>query len=150
MFDLEYMRAANDAERHMDYAKTSDNEFAYGVFSEGSNVAHGIVSILHRGRSGPDIGWLKMLQLDLAPEFDEALVKDDLDKLSEVVEIYQSAISGTIVLGTVHRAKVLKLYGRTAHLLNVLLTVGEKIKTEFAGAVDISKEGRWLVVRVKE
>ncbi|WAG21033.1 hypothetical protein DX980_18360 [Burkholderia gladioli] len=147
MFDLEYMRAANGARGQMDYSKTSDNEYAYGIFLDDSEVADAIVSILHQRRGGPDVGWLKMLQLDLSPTFDESLVATDLAKFRQVIRIYLAAIGGTVTLQSVHRAKVTKLYGRTSHLLSVFTSVANELQQELSGLAAVAMEGRWLVIR---
>lgn len=148
MFDLEYKRALDAAAANRDYSRTSDNEFAYGIFLEGSDSAVAIVSMVHRRRVGPEVGWLKMLQVDLAPEFDEVHVQGDLERLRVVIEIYFAAIIGTVRLGTVHTAKVLKLYGRNAHLLRMLAAVAEKLQQDLADLnAEICMEGRWLVIR---
>lgn len=143
MFDLEYLRAIDAAAGNMDYQQASDNEFVYGVFSEGTDVASGLVSVLHRRRPGPDVGWLKMMQVDLSPTLDEAHVTADISKFSEVIDVYVAAIVGAIDLQRVHPAKVLKLYGRNQHLLSILTAVAKGLAEHLPVAMD----GRWLVIR---
>ncbi|MDR9051730.1 hypothetical protein [Burkholderia multivorans] len=150
MFDLEYKRALDSAEGNREYTRTADNEFAYGVFHDGAQTASAIVSMVHSRRGGRDVGWLKMLQVDLAPEFDEVHVQADLDRLRQVIDIYFAAIVGTVKLGAVHPAKVLKLYGRSTYLLQMLVSVAEKLQQDSANLhAKVSMEGRWLVIRAE-
>jgi hypothetical protein len=148
-FDLDYSRVLTDARAHMDYAHPADNEVAYGVFAEGMQNAVAIVSVVHTPKPPPVRGWLKMLQVNVGPEYDEVTIASDLEKRREVLNIYAKAIHGTIRLGAEHPSRVVKLYGRNQHLLDLLAALASYVEANPIDGTVVTMEGRWLVLRVQ-
>ncbi|MDR5825924.1 hypothetical protein [Caballeronia sp. LZ043] len=149
MFDLDYRRVLAGAMEYATYEKAKDNTYSYGVFANGTKYALAVVSVVHTPKPGLQLGRLKMLQVDLSPEFDEVLIAGDLEKRRAVLDIYYAAIAGTIQLGTVHASRVIKLYGRNNHLLEILSGLAQRVADKPFEKVSVSMQGRWLVIEVQ-
>ena len=147
MFNLDYKRVLDDLSTHIDYATAGQGEYrSYGIFGNGDSHASAVVSIVYTPKPRVARGWLKMLEVKLSPDYDEGIIMDDLGKLGEAIEIYAAAIFGTLSLRDVHRANVVKLYGRSSALLKFLVAVGTALKAKNLPNVEVSNEGRWLVI----
>lgn len=121
---------------------------AYGVFIDGSDEAEAIVDVVYTKRPGPDVGWIKMLQVWFAPKYSPAELQKDNQKLELILDIYTEAIRGTILLTATHIARVIKLYGRDESLLSLLFALKERMSStkHFQEALKAKMEGRWLVI----
>lgn len=148
---LDYEMALDWADKHINYASANGDSFAYGIFLDGSDEAVAIVDIVYTQRPGPALGWLKLLEVKLAPQYAPAEVEKDMSKFLEVLDIYSEALIGTIKLTGRHMAKVVKLYGRSDGLKQLLLALHERFSNKFANQQYLSKmEGRWLVFSIQE
>ena len=144
-----------DFEKSLTWAKSHINydseccSFSYGVFQTSSNEAAAIVDVVYKTQFGPDLGWLKMLDVSLSPKY--SIDFQGLD-VSTLTEIYLTAIIGTVLLTADHRARVVKLYGRNEPLLMLLHLLNERLKHNEAPGQNVHSkiEGRWLVVTYSE
>lgn len=126
---------------------TSPTEtLAYGVFASDRAHALAIAEIVYTkaGRK-----WLKMLDLHLSPELDLSMSSGAPD-LWTISGVFSEAIVGTTRLTRVHVTNVVKLYARSTSLLTffkgLAATIGAAGDNE---AIDVSIEGRWLVIKTK-
>lgn len=145
--DLDYVKQIDWVARHMDYQASGDS-FAYGLFDEGSDVAVATVDIVYSRRASND-GWLKMLQLFLAPSYAPSVVSASPLALMEILDIYSSAISGTVELTGIHPARTVKLYARNDNLMSLLAGVQQRLSALPASSVKCNFEGRFLVISAK-
>ena len=141
---IDYEMNLNWAEQHIDYANPSAKSFAYGIFSEPGTAAVGIVDIVYRRMTGPDVGWLKMLTLMLSPEYAPHETRDETMRLVKTLEIYAAAIIGTIQLTGQHPSRVAKFYSRTDSQYNLLFALNERLNQGKSYTSVI--QGRWLVL----
>lgn len=145
IFPVAYDQVLSWAAKHMDYAKGEN--FSYGVFSDGSHAAEGIVDVIYT-RTGNK--WLKMMNLTLSPEHDVAFSTQSLD-FDTLTSLFTAAIVGTFELSLEHKAKVVKLFGRTnvmlAFLTGLAAVMTERLKESSAPKLKVSIEGRWLVAK---
>ncbi|MDC6179050.1 hypothetical protein [Ralstonia solanacearum] len=147
MFDLEYQRVLDAATNQINYAHPPNGHpMAYGVFRSGAADASAIVLIVYTPRPGPSRGWLKMLEVNLSPQYDEFVIYGDMEKYHDALQIFAAAINGTLDLRGTHRSKVVKLYGRNESMLKLLTGVGEQIVAKGAAGVTVAMHGRWLVI----
>ncbi len=150
--DMPYHEFEKDlawVKEHIDYTVSGDS-YAYGIFAEGSKEATAIVDIVYSKRAGPDVGWLKMLEITMGPEYAPSQVSS-AEALLEIIRIYVAGILGTVGLTDVHKARVIKLYGHNDSLMQMLTSVQLHLATQNVEgkAVFTSKfEGRWLVIAV--
>lgn len=145
--DLDYVKQIEWVERHMDYQAQGDS-FAYGLFDEDSDVAVATVDIVYTRRAAND-GWLKMLQLFMAPRYAPSIVSASPQALSEILEIYSSAIIGTVELTGTHPARTVKLYARNDNLMSLLAGVQQRLSASSLPGVKCNFEGRFLVISSK-
>lgn len=130
---------------HIDYNANGDS-LAYGIFESDSDEAVATVDIVYSLRPGPDVGWLKMLNVTLGPTLSPSEIDADTSKLAQVVDIYAVATVGTIALTNDHKARVIKLYGRNDNLLTLLIALKERLIVLLKDQCHIKMEGRWLVI----
>jgi hypothetical protein len=147
---LEYEVNLAWTENHIEY-ETDNNlltcsSLAYGIFESESDEAVAIVDIVYSHRSGPDIGWLKMLSVKLGPTLSPLEVDSDTSKLAQVIDIYAEAIIGTISLTSDHKARVIKLYGRNEKLLTLLVALNERLHILLKDTCHTRMDCRWLVI----
>lgn len=124
----------------------NDDRIHYGLFRDGNEVADAAIQLIHTKRS-PRSAWLKLIELNFSPEIMAKGAKGDPHTVSAVLSMFSQAVTGSIQLcGKEHKSDTLKLYGRTDSLLQflILFTGVAKIKN-----VNITMEGRWLVLRPK-
>jgi hypothetical protein len=145
--DLDYVKQIDWVALHMDY-ETQGDSFAYGLFDEESNVAVATVDIVYTKRSTND-GWLKMLQLFLAPKYAPSVVSASPQVLTEILEIYASSIIGTVELTGIHPARTVKLYARNDNLMSLLAGVQQRISANASTSTTCRFEGRFLVISAK-
>ena len=149
---LEFEKTAAWVSAHCDYTASGDS-YAYGIFAEGCASASAVVDIVYSRRAGPDLGWLKMLELTMGPEYSQSQI-NTADTLLQIIRIYVTAILGTIALTDTHKARVIKLFGRNDQLMTMLASVHLHLCAEAESSSDgkvllTSKiEGRWLVISV--
>jgi len=146
MLALEYERMLEMVATHMDYSRSKGDSFAYGIFEKDSDEAIAIVDIVYTSRSGSQVGWLKMLQVSLGPSLAEPQVASNPEKYGQVLDVYLTAIHGTISLTDDHKAKVVKLYGRNNELMTLFLALNERLRTTLDSPYHSKMEGRWLVI----
>lgn len=144
---LDYEVILSWVSSHINYDIQHDS-LAYGIFLNGDTEAEAIVDVVYTKRAGPDVGWIKMLQVWFSPKYSSAELQKDNDKLDQMLDIYTESIRGTILLTGTHTAKVIKLYGRDDNLLSLLLALRERVTSSeaFDGKVKAKMEGRWLVI----
>lgn len=130
---------------HIDYTVSGDS-FAYGIFDEDTTEAVAIIDIVYSRRPGPDIGWLKMLSVNVGPLLSAWEVDANPSKIAQVIDIFAEAIVGTIDLTSDHKARVVKLYGRNDHLLSTLIAINERLRAIGTAKFSSKMEGRWLVI----
>ncbi|MEG0082243.1 MAG: hypothetical protein RR983_17295 [Massilia sp.] len=145
--DLDYVKQLEWLSSHMDYEVSGDS-FAYGIFEEGIEAAVATVDIVYSKRSRND-GWLKMLQLSLSPKYSPHVVSASPQVLTEVLDIYASAIVGTVQLAGVHPARTVKLYARDQYLTSLLAGVQERLNAQASATTTCRFEGRFLVISSK-
>lgn len=149
---LEFEKTAAWVAAHSDYTASGDS-YAYGIFSEDNSSACAVVDIVYSRRAGPDIGWLKMLELTMSPEYSQSQI-NTADALLEIIRIYVAAILGTIALTDTHKARIIKLFGRNDQLMTMLASVHLHLSSEAKLAADNKQlltsriDGRWLVISV--
>jgi len=133
------------AKSHMDYGNKGAESLAYGVFDEGEHVADSIVEVII---TKPGKVWVKMLDCFVRPSISEKASSLDLEAVKALIAIYVASIVGMLALGNHHKAALVKFYGRSGPLLDVLILV-EKSLNEFKGDLRVKAkiEGRWLVVK---
>jgi len=141
----DYEKIIEWAEKRIDYGNKSSDSYAYGIFCDKTQVCVAVVDIVYTKR-GND-GWLKMLTVNLAPDFITSELEAKPIKLEDVLYIYIAAAIGTIKLTSNHKARTIKLYGRNDPMLSLLVAM----KTQLSNDQDllkisISLEGRWLVI----
>lgn len=150
---LEYERVLAWAGSHLNYSATADS-IAYGIFEDGENEALAIADIVYSKRPGPDVGWLKLIEISLSPSFAPSEIDANVSKLGQVLDIFTTAIIGTIELTQDHRARVIKIYGRDEHLLSWLLAINERLRAALQATASLrgtwqsKMEGRWLVISI--
>lgn len=121
----------------------------YGIFPENSKVADAIC-VLVITRHSPRSKWVKMLKVNLRPKIDEALnsVDDSSNSaMREALSIFMHATIGVLKFGELENASTIKVYGRTRQQLDFLRFLGielEKVKTN---PMQVTLEGRFLVVK---
>lgn len=140
----EYTRLLDWAARNMAYE--TGETFAYGVFPRGEAAAVAIAEILYTRAQRK---WLKFLNLTLSPEYDVGLASDAPDLIA-IGHVFAAAISGTVGLTRVHKSRVTKLYGRSGTMLSFLKGLSAHLQANQIEGVEVTVEGRWLVIRVKE
>lgn len=144
---LDYQVLLEWVEKHVDYANANGDSAAYGIFEGKSAHAEAVVEIVYTQRPGGN--WLKMLSVKLSPALAPAVLETDIAKVVTVVDIYATAVVGTLELTGVHKAKIVKLYGRNESLLKLLIALNERLKGTLADRITSKMEGRWLVIRTK-
>lgn len=142
---LEFQKTLAWVESHVDYNARNGDSYAYGVFADDCDEALAIVDIVYSTRGGPDIGWLKMLSVTLAPQFSAPVLTQQLASL--VLAIYIEAVRGTVALTDVHRSRVVKLYARNDEFFKILLSLNEYIG-QYGQEIGMASkfEGRFLVI----
>lgn len=143
---LDYERVLEWARNRINYENVHNDSVAYGVFKDGAEESLAIVDIIYSKRPGPDIGWLKMIDISMSPAYSPTEVESNAEKLAEVLDIYSEAIIGTIQLTSNHNARVIKIYGRNDHLLQLLIALNERLRAKFTEKLTTKFEGRWLVI----
>ena len=131
---------------HSDYSNGVNvgDSLAYGLFKPNTKYASAIVDVVssRRGR----FGVTKLLKVYITPEFWN--VSEHID---EIINIYLSAISGTISLSKQNSARTIKIYGRSVELLSLLHSIHVHISARQSTVQNIaaSMHGRWLEITVK-
>ncbi|WP_143010712.1 hypothetical protein [Cupriavidus necator] len=129
------------------------DSLAYGIFPiDNGGGAVAIADIVYTARPGPDVGWLKMLEVSLSPAVDPS-VQQLQSVISTAVGVYLAAITGTLKLTGTHRSRVVKLYGRNESLLTFLTALSTHLTNELQqlglDGLSVRMEGRWLVIGAK-
>lgn len=145
---LDYERVLEWATSRVNYDSPLTGSLAYGIFDSDSSAAVAIVDIVYSKQNNADLGWLKMLTISLSPHFSPSEIEKDEQKLGQIVDIYTEALLGTVNLTEVHRARVVKLYGRDHTLLQLCVAVNERLKGTPNKNFSSKIEGRWLVISV--
>ncbi|MBH9725143.1 hypothetical protein JAO10_32960 [Burkholderia contaminans] len=144
ILNLDYERLLESIDNHIDYTGGGNGDhLAYGVFKKGEDHACAIVHVVYTKKPAPTRGWLKMLELRLAPQYDQTLIVRDADTMIDVLKIYAAAIGGTFRLQAVHASNVVKIYGRNSDLLQLLVSLLPFLQ---AKGFNAKMEGRWLVI----
>lgn len=141
---IEYQKVLDWTRSHIDYIQGTGDSFAYGVFDETSGDAVAIVDIVHTTKSGPDKGWLKMLNITFGPQ-----LAPSQSESAQPLEIYHAAITGTISLSGELPSRVIKLFGRDSYLMNLFAGLHYHISKTDGSSFGSKIEGRWLVISVK-
>jgi hypothetical protein len=141
---IDYEMNLDWAAKHVDYTDPGAKSFAYGIFSEPGAAAVGIIDIVYRRMTGPDVGWLKMLTLMLSPDYAPHDSREESIRLVRTLEAYAAAIIGTIQLTGQHPARVAKFYSRSDSQYNLLFALNERLNqgTNYKSKI----QGRWLVL----
>jgi hypothetical protein len=145
-FDVE--KTFDWAASRIDYERKGDS-YAYGVLEDNTTNCLAIVDIVHTDNKGKANAWLKMLSIELRPEFTEQNILLDQSLYEAAMDIYTASIIGTIELTDVHKARTIKLYGRNDSLLSLLTALKERLQSKMHNALQVNMEGRWLVISVK-
>lgn len=142
-FASEYSAIFSWADAHRDYdidPKVGDS-LAYGLFAPKSNTACAMVDVvLHkRGRKGVT----KLLKVFVTPEYWNVTEHQD-----QILEIFTSAIAGTIQLSKRVQSGEVKIYGRSEALLSLLhsLHVHLNKNIEKFPGIAAAMKGRWLEI----
>ncbi|MGC7405384.1 hypothetical protein ACPWR0_07480 [Pandoraea pneumonica] len=148
VFNLDYGRTLDSIANHMNYENGGGGDhLAYGIFKKNQPHACAVVHVVYTRKPAPTRGWLKMMEVRLSPELDLSVAAADSDALLEVLQIYAASISGTFALQAVHPSNVVKIYGRNASLLQLLVAL---VPTLQASNFNAKMEGRWLVIPKRE
>jgi hypothetical protein len=141
----------SDIEQLLAWVRSHDkhqvaDSMAFGIFKKDENVAEGIceVVITQANKKSP---WVKMLRLRLKPTLDERIYKKEVEAQAEAMNIFTSAILGVVKLTSVHKAKTLKIFGRSNDQLSFLQSMAVQLQ-KMALKASVKIEGRWLVVVV--
>ena len=151
---LPYEKTLEWAAKRMKYDEPHQGDsLAYGIFpTDNGGGAVAIADIVYTARPGPDVGWLKMLEVSLSPTIDPS-VQQLQSVISMVVGVYLAAITGTLRLTGTHRSRVVKLYGRNENLLTFLTALSTQLTSELQqlglDGLSVRMEGRWLVIGAK-
>lgn len=136
------------AEQHIDYANATNKSSAYAIFDENNTQeAVAFVDIIY-SEVAPRHGWLKVLSISLSPVYSASEVEADYDKILTVIDIYVTAVTGTIDLSGDHSAKVIKIFGRNDGLYKLLAILRERLASVNSTKFSAKMEGRWLVISV--
>ena len=134
------IKLAND---HSDYDNKDAPNLAYGIF-DAKDIADSVVEIIV-SKSGKK--WIKLLDCFIRPSISERAYRKDTEAIEKLVGIYSAAIVGTILLADHHKARLVKVFGRSESLLYILTSVAKYINESDAELnVKAKIEGRWLVV----
>ncbi|MYM65468.1 hypothetical protein GTP45_01295 [Pseudoduganella sp. FT55W] len=146
----EFEKDLNWVAAHIDYTVVGDS-YAYGIFAEGSDQAVAVAEIVYSRRAGPDVGWLKMLEISMGPEHSPSQISS-ADMLVSLVDIYVAGVQGVIGLTDVHKARVIKIYGRNDQEMTFLVSLQAHLAKldnhGTTGGFTTKFEGRWLVIAV--
>ena len=141
----DYAMQMDWAAKHLNYEAPNGDSLAYGVVDEAGEIV-ALIDIVYSKRPGPDLGWLKMLDVKLSPKYSPAELDISTEKILIVADIYTAAFIGTIELTGHHIARVVKLYGRDAPLLAVLKAIKVQLNLIASDKFETTIAGRWLVI----
>lgn len=132
------------ASQHIDYGSNEHIESkAYGLFGSDDGPAEALIEVVSR-RIGVQPGITKLLKIIVSPDY-----WNDGKKRGEIVRVFLSAITGTIKISEDVRGGVIKLYGRSNALLDLLTLVCSALsKDEEKTGIQCRMHGRWLEIRV--
>jgi hypothetical protein len=138
---LDYEMLFTWAETKIDYENPNHNSFVYGIF-EDDGCLLAIVEIIYTKRGNGDVGWLKMMDIKLCPDFSPSEIEENPEKFSKVAAIYKRSINDAIELTGQHPARVVKLFARDNALFKVYATMVEFMHENYKAEM----HGRWLVI----
>lgn len=143
----DFQRIVDWAADHMDYGDGEEG-LAYGVFGPNRKSADAIIEVVYT-KSGNK--WLKMLNLFLSPRlFAGFIIPEEQINTTELLNVYATALVGTVKLTGVHPSKTVKLYGRSGTLLTFLKGISAHLQEHSkAKGITVNMDGRWMVFRTK-
>jgi hypothetical protein len=148
MPSTEYEKIFEWAEKRINYENGNGDSLAYGFYGQ-SKECLAVVDIVHDKRGIADKGRLKMLTVNLCPKFSTSQIEADVNKIEQVLDVYSEVTIGTIMLTSVHKSSIIKLYGRDDPMLNLLLALKERINGHEKIPLKANMEGRWLSLSLK-
>lgn len=137
-----YQSVFDWAEEHIHY-DNSNEEFAYGIFNDGSSPADAIVRVIY---SSVGKRWVKMLNMDVSPKLDTSFTTEI--PYDDLASIYTATIIGVVRITQTHPTSVVKLYGRSNILLSFLTGFASYFNEAYSNKenIRVGIKGRWLVI----
>lgn len=128
---------------HYDYAEPRGNSLAYAIVEDGQQIAAAFVDIVSTNTNG---GLTKLLKVFITPHFWDAEQHE-----VEIVQIFVAAINGVVAISNGNKSRILKIYGRTNSLFNLLENIHGSIMADadLQHLFTSSIKGRWLEIAVK-
>lgn len=119
---------------------------AYGIFQPESDIAIATCELVLSDRGLIAGKWLKLLNIVVSPEIDNALRSEDMFATDLAVSAYKTAVLGAFSERLNHEADTLKLYGRSDELLRFFMILLVTINQDSKSPLRARKEGRWIVI----
>ena len=126
-----------------------DNQIAYGVFPDGSNIACGICELVITKKSYKE-GWVKFIHLRLDPEIDAQIFSNVPAGVTSAVEAYIACVVGVLDVKDAHKATTIKVFGRTQEQMQFLTQLSAALQNRDSLRFTSKIEGRWLVLTWNE
>jgi hypothetical protein len=144
----------SEIEQLMDWAgghmvQEAGKAVACGVFLSRRSVAEAICEVVIT-RQSVRSKWIKLLRVRLRPSIDDALnspTQSSPEIVRKAVDIFVKAIVGLLDFGEHENASTIKIYGRTRQQLDFLKFLGIELYRLRSSHLQISMEGKFLVVR---
>ena len=138
-----------DVEQQIDWAekhiKLTENEMAYGIFPQESNIAVGICELCITRPSSKG-KWIKFMRLRLSPAIDLQLFQHKKEGVSTAIGAYIACVLGVFHVKNEHKATTIKVYGRTQQQISFLTLLSAQLESRAELSFKSSIEGRWLVL----
>lgn len=147
---LDYEKELDWADRHINYAEAGNDSLAYSII-DSTDAVVAMIEVVYTRKGAPAMGWLKLLTVKLSPDFAPSEIESHPEKAEQLFNIYTCAIIGTVELTGLHRARVIKLYGRDNTLLSLLTGIKESLTRDLDSMkFKISFNARWLVIELND
>ena len=142
---IDIEKAFSYAENHIDYKNVVNDSLSYAIFDDKSKECLAVVDIVV-SKNNPQKTYIKMLTVDLSPKLISILLKDQMEELEQIIDVYSRATLGTILLTFSHKADIVKIYGRSQSMRLLLKSIESSINTNTNFKCTTKWEGSWLTV----
>lgn len=144
----EYNQSIEYTEKRINYEENTTDSFIYGIFEKDNKSAVAFVEVIFNPVKSS--GRIKLLKVTFSPNYLDEDLKLNPTKLTDIVDIYSTSITGTIALNN-SPSGIVKIYSRN----NIMMMIFASIVKEFDSHTELSNnyivkiEGRWLVIEEK-
>ncbi|MFA1602319.1 hypothetical protein ACDW82_01545 [Alcaligenes faecalis] len=153
VFALELKSHFEWAKQHIDYTNSSKSSFAYGIFkADEGEQARGAEALIEIIQSPTGRRVTKLLKLVTSAKYWDV---SDASTIGDLHDVLHTAITGTIELSSHNSSRVLKFYGRNAHLLNILISINRSLNDAIKqpnnplhGKLNSKMVDRWLEISI--